>query len=174
MNNIFFSETSIITTSKLYMNYHKDHWIVLYKVFILLCGSEILDSGHHKAHFKIWTYGDYTSIVKLFFQMGLRLLLRARSTTLFDKVCQWLATGFLQVLRFPPLLNTIQPNQAIQMGHFDCNHMVVRMLWVRLPVMSWCTRYNVIWSSLSVIWGRFSSSTWTTWFPPPIKLTTMI
>ena len=34
--------------------------------------------------------------------LWVRISIRARCTTLCDKVCQWLSTGFLWVLRFPP------------------------------------------------------------------------
>jgi hypothetical protein len=34
------------------------------------------------------------------------------------------------------------------------------MLWVRIPVMSMCTQYNIIWSSLSVTCGRSVVFSW--------------
>jgi len=43
--------------------------------------------------------------------LGVRITIRARSTKLCDKVCQWLATVrcFLRVLRFPPPIKLTAP-----------------------------------------------------------------
>ena len=56
-----------------------------------------------------------------------------------------------------------------------CDHMMVAMPMVWIPLMVRCTLYNIMWSSLSVICGRsVVFSTGVLWFPPPIKLTPTI
>jgi len=56
-----------------------------------------------------------------------------------------------------------------------CDHMMVAMPMVWIPLMVRCTLYNIMWLSLSVICGRLVVfSTGVLWFPPPIKLTSTI
>ena len=49
-----------------------------------------------------WIYNYLCNQCQSPLTLSVRISIRARCTTLCDKICQWLATGFLRVLRFPP------------------------------------------------------------------------
>ena len=57
--------------------------------------------------------------------------------------------------------------------NYLCNQCLSSLkLWVRIPLMERCTRYNIIWFKfVSDLW-QVSGFLWVLRFPPPIKLTT--
>ena len=94
-----------------------------------------------------WSYGSW--IYKI----------RARCTTLCDKVCQWLATGRWFSPR-PPVSSTnktdhhdiaeilfkVALNTINQTNHYLCNQCLSSlMLRVRISIKARCTWYNNLW-----------------------------
>jgi hypothetical protein len=125
-----------------------------------------------------WIYNYLCSQCLSSLMLWVRLPQRARCTTLCDKVCQWLAAGRWYSLGTPVsstnetdrndiaeillkvALNTInQAKPLCKYGsgiyNYMCNQCLSPLkLWVRTPFMARCTRYNIMWQSLSVIYGR--------------------
>jgi len=59
--------------------------------------------------------------------------------------------------------------------NFLCNQcMSLLKFWFRIPLMARCTRYNIMWWSLSVTCDRFGGFLRIYRFSPTIKLTAMI
>ena len=123
-----------------------------------------------------WSYGSW--IYKI----------RVRCTTLYDIVCQCLATGWW-FSPGPPVSSTnktdrhyiteillkVALNTINQTNNYLCNQCISPlMLRVRISIRARCTWYNIMWKSLSVTCDRSVVVLLILQFPPPIKLTAMI